>query len=387
MAVPSPRGSSVHVVELAKSLTELGHEVHVVCRRVHRADPATEVVDGITLHRVFRWIIRPESKSSFTAGPTRIPNSRPLNSFYYLYLLTIFRFYVAIVVSRLVFKFDLNMIFERETSFGAGGLASLFTRRPMVLEIIGPRYSRLSAWRSGHILYYTDTMLRSWVDRRKCVPVPAGVNLSLFCADGKRGIAVRNSLKLGEEDFVVGYIGTFQTWHGMDDLLNAMISLKSSHSSLRALLVGPGFEEVLKKAKELGISEICRFTGAVDYNAVPDFINACDIMVAPYKPEADPLRKRFGIGWPLKILEYMACGKPVISTMVSPIDQIISDKRYGTLIEPGNVQEFANAIEQLILNPTMRQEMGKLGSELVRSKYSWGAVAELVSKYVDSPSG
>src|SRR5271157_2547026 len=154
-------------MELAKGLHELGHEVHVVCRRVKRTDPASEVLDGITLHRVYRWIVKPESRSSFTTDTSRTRKSGRLDSFYYVYLLTIFKLYVAIFVSRIVTKNKLTMILERETSFGAGGLASILTGKAMVLEVIGPRYSRLSASRSVHILYYTDSMLKSWVNRKK----------------------------------------------------------------------------------------------------------------------------------------------------------------------------------------------------------------------------
>lgn len=382
VAIPSPRGSSVHVLELSKGFRDLGHEVHVVCRRTRRSDPPTEIVAGITLHRVFRWIARPESLTDLRVGTKKGSASDSMNFFYYIYLLTFFRLYVAIVVSRLVWVHQIDTILERETSFGAGALASLITRIPLILEIVGPRYSRLSSSRSSFIFYYTDSMLRNWTDRKKCIRVPAGVNVSIFYPDIERGNKVRESLRLHETDVIVGYVGTFQSWHGIDNLLESVTLLKSKYASLRILLVGSKFEKEKDRAKELGISEICTFSGGVEYERVPDYINACDIMVAPYNPGADPLRKKYGIGFPLKILEYMACKKPVISTRVRPIDMLISDESLGLLIDPGNSKQLADGIEALAADIVLRKKMGESGFDLVRGKYSWRSVACFMSGYL-----
>lgn len=368
-------------MELAKSLTELGYNVHVISRRVKKEDPKVEIVQGFTVHRVYRKILTQESGSRVFVGSNEPKQLGMKGSMYYLYLVTLFRVYVALVGLRVISKYKLNLIIERETSFGAGALTSILARKSMILEIIGPRYSRISSWRSKTIFYYTESMLRNWTDKRKCVAVPAGVNLSLFHFDEKAGKSRRESLGFEVEDFVIGYVGTFQDWHGIQDLLNALSHLSHKFPKLKALLVGPDYQRFQRLSNSLGLSKICNFAGAVRYNEVPLYINACDLMVALYNPNANPLRKKYGIGSPLKVLEYLACRKPVITTRVEPIIQLVTNNFNAILIEPGNSSELTEAIERLMRDPEQRSEMSVNGEDLVRSKYSWNSVASLMATY------
>ena len=367
-------------MELAENLVSLGCEIHVISRRVRKEDARVEKINGITVHRVYRWIVKPETRFSFTTSSEDIQQSRLISRLYYLYLLTIFRVYVSFICSRIISREKLNLIVERETSFGAGALASLFTGIPLILEIVGPRYSRLSAWRSTRIFYYTESMLRGWVDRGKCVSVPAGVNLTLFRKDEQLGKICRERLGMNSSVFVIGYVGTFQDWHGIQDLVTALVALKKIHS-VKALLVGPGYERYEEISKSKGLENVCLFTGPVDYREVPGYINACDLMVALYNPNANALRKKYGIGSPIKVLEYMACGKPVISTRVKPIDQVVHENKDGILVEPGNPSEVEKCIRDLLSNPAKQLELGENGKQLVASKYSWNSVALAMLSY------
>jgi glycosyltransferase involved in cell wall biosynthesis len=375
--IPSPRGSAVHVTELAKSLVVLGHEVHVICRRARQDEAKEEEYDGFTIHRIRRSILKPggQGSSGLGAGGTKPLRDR----IYYFYLRTIFSLFASIVAVWLMRKYKLDTILERETSFGAGAIASLFTGKPMILEIVGPRYSRLSVWRSERILFYTDSMLRKWVDRTKCVRVAAGVNLEVFRRDDEQRKKIREKLGFESREFILGYVGTFQDWHGIETLLLAVASLRLRVKNLRVLLVGPIRSEFENQSKKLLLSDVCTFVGSVDYSNVPAYINACDVMLALYEPSKDPLRQKYGIGWPLKILEYMACAKPVISTRIDPINRIIYDESLGVLIEPGSVSELERAVETLYSNRKMSQALSENGNSLVRAKYSWSSVAEIVS--------
>jgi glycosyltransferase involved in cell wall biosynthesis len=377
VAIPAPRGSSVHVMEIAESLAELGLKVHVISRRVRKEHSKFQKLNNVIVHRIYRWIVKPEGASTFAGGLQDFQAKKQLSKLYYFYLLTIFRVYASLVATILITKYKIDFILERETSFGAGAIASLLTRRPLCLEIIGPRYSRLSAWRSKKIFYYTQTMLKEWIDLRKCVTVRAGVNLKLFYPSKVLRERYREKLSLNHEQTVFGYVGTFQPWHGIENLLDAIKLLHKDFPNLRVVLVGPNYEKYEKKADEKGIREFCKFTGAVSYEEVPAFINACDVMVALYDPNSDPLRRKYGIGSPIKILEYMACAKPVISTDIEPIDEIISNPSLGILVKPGNTSEVEGAMRHILTSDhTELFEMATNGETLVRSNFSWGAVAK-----------
>jgi glycosyltransferase involved in cell wall biosynthesis len=288
------------------------------------------------------------------------------------------------VVGRLVKGNRIDVIVERETSFGAGGLASLFTGKPLILEIIGPRFSGLSARRSSKILYYTESMLKGKVERTKCVAVSAAVNLDLFRNDTSLGINMRRKLGVPDNGKVVGYVGTFQDWHGVDILLLAMKLIQDQGKPVIAVLVGPNSEEYVDRARRLSVFEACRFVGSVNYGDVPAYINACDVMVAPYNPNANPLRRAYGIGSPLKLFEYMACGKPLISTAVDPIRQIPSVSDAGILVEPGNPDDLAESIIELTEDEVTCHRMGLQGRRLAESRFSWGPLAEHISSLIQA---
>jgi glycosyltransferase involved in cell wall biosynthesis len=382
--IPYPSGASVHVTELAGNLVAAGHQVHVVARRVKRSDRPIEVLGGVTLHRVYRLILFGQRSWSRAGGAKDSERTGVVGRLYHGYLTTVFALYVSLFVSRVVKSNRIDIILERETSFGAGGLASLFTGRPLILEVIGPRFSGLSARRSSSILYYTESMLNDRIERSKCVLVSAGVNLDLFRSDKAAGEATRMKLGIKNSDKVIGYVGTFQDWHGVDVLLSAAKYIQERGKGVKLILVGPYSRDYVESAKRLGVFEACRFVGSINYSEVPAYINACDLMAAPYNPNANPLRRTYGIGSPLKLFEYMACEKPIISTKVDPIQQIPSVSETGVLVEPGEPEELAERIIELISDSEMAKRMGSQGRMLVEKWFSWKPLAEHISALIQA---
>jgi glycosyltransferase involved in cell wall biosynthesis len=369
-----PGGASVHVIEVASNLEKIGHKVHVISRRV----TGKKIKAKFSIIPVNRFIVFGEKFDGNTSG------HRETNSFlkllYRFYLKTFFSIYVSLVVSSVIKKSKASIIIERETSFGAGALASILTSRPLYLEIVGPDYSRISASRSKAIFYYNEKMLREWVDRRKCIKVTAGVDRNIFYPDETIRKRKREEISVKEKEILVGYVGTFQKWHGVDTLISSFSWLRKQSTNIKCILVGPNYQEYRKISEGLGLKDILLFTGQVEYKDIPSYINACDIMVAPYNPNVDPLRKKFGIGWPIKILEYMACRKPVISTSVYPVTEIIEDKVSGRLVPPGNAIELSHAIAELAVDKELSSRIASTGYEKVASRYSWEKVAMNMSE-------
>jgi glycosyltransferase involved in cell wall biosynthesis len=357
--------------------------VHVVSRRVRRSDSEEERSDRFMNHRVYRLIFAPQRNWKGAGGSDDVAQKGLLGRLYFTYLVTIYALFVSMYASLLVKRHRIDVIVERETSFGAGALTSLFTGRPLILEVVGPRYSRMSAQRSKWVLYYTESMLRDWVASEKRVAVTAGVNLSLFHPDEEERQGVRRRLGFGEGDVVAGYVGTFQKWHGIDTLISAVKIAREEVSSVRALLIGPATPSTLEQAASLGLGNYCTFVGVVEYSGVPGYIDACDVMIAPYNPSVSALRRSYGIGWPIKVLEYMACGKPVIASRVDPVDKVIAEPELGVLVAPGDSSQLARAIAELARDKDRASKIGRQGQEMVERQYSWARVAEHVSSLVE----
>lgn len=366
-----PSGASVHVREVASSLRRLGYEVHIISRKV-----GPKGVSGRDLTAVNRFIILGEGYRKETPGQRK--NSTLSRKLYRFYLKSLYALYVSAVAANVIRRNRISAIIERETAFGAGAITSILTGRKLVLEIVGPEYSRLSVLRSNVILYYNEKMLRDWVDRKKCVRITAGANTDVFYPDNKKRKIKRDELSIRESEKVVGYVGTFQSWHGIDTLIRAFSSQRIGN--VRCLLVGPNSEKYAELAEKVGVREYFIFTGPVDYVSAADYINACDIMVAPYNPKVDPERSKYGIGWPIKILEYMACMKPVISTSVFPVTEIIKDGVNGKLVPPGDERSLLSAILDLTSNEKLAESFASAGYELVKREYSWARVAKKIEE-------
>ena len=109
-------------------------------------------------------------------------------------------------------------------------------------------------------------------------------------------------------------------------------------------MVGPYYKETEEKVSAAGIADSFIFTGPIQYEQVPKYMNAGDVLVAPYNPEriesTEQVRKH-GLGSPLKVFEYMAVGKPMITTDVKPISDPIEDGVTGYLVPPGTQTPWA----------------------------------------------
>jgi glycosyltransferase involved in cell wall biosynthesis len=206
--------------------------------------------------------------------------------------------------------------------------------------------------------------------------VEAAVNLELFRPEPENGKEIREKLDLNGYH-VVGYIGAFLTWHGVDDLLHAARLVIESLGNTKFLLVGPATKGITDAIRKEGLEESVILTGPIAYRKVPNYINACDVLVAPYNTRGSE-RGEVGIGSPLKVLEYMACGKPAVGSDLPQVARIIEDGSTGLLFPPGDEKELAFAITRLLTDAGLREKVSTNGYELVRSKYSWEALARKI---------
>jgi glycosyltransferase involved in cell wall biosynthesis len=382
VAVPYFRGSSTHVYELARNLVKLGHEVHVVARRVNASQPKVENLDGMVVHRYQRGVLFSPKRSSFSdtqaRGSYRGDTSPLIWKSYEAYLRTVFPLYIAVEVTRLVREYSIDLIFERETSFGAGAMASALTGRPFILEVIGNRVTGLQLSRSEKIIAYSKGMFEGTAEASKVVIVTGAVDTDEFRPDPAAGEEVRKQYPIGDSP-VVGYVGTFQEWHGMSELIAAAQNLLHARGDIKFLMAGPYYKETQERVAAAGISDSFVFTGPVQYREVPKFMNASDVLVAPYNPErieSNEQVRKHGLGSPLKVFEYMSVGKPVVTTDVKPISDPIENGVTGYLVPPGDSDALATAVLGLLQDGVKAKRMGLAARQSVISNYSWSIVAQ-----------
>jgi glycosyltransferase involved in cell wall biosynthesis len=213
----------------------------------------------------------------------------------------------------------------------------------------------------------------------KIIVIENGANTDLFKPIDQK--EARKELKFNQDANYVCFVGNLAPWQGVEYLIQSTPLILKEMPNIRFLIVGDGQmkEELINLAAKTGVSDKFIFTGAVPYEEVPKYINASDVCVAPFVRARN---ERIGLS-PLKIYEYLSCGKPVVSSRI-PNLEFIELNNAGILVEPENPEELAKAIIKLLKEEKLREEMGRNGREYVVKYHSWESVAKKVAEVCES---
>jgi len=219
------------------------------------------------------------------------------------------------------------------------------------------------------------------IPENKVVVIENGANHHLFQPIDQE--KARSKLKLDKKSKYVVFAGGFAPWHGLEFLIHAAKLVENEFSNAKFLIVGDGTEreKIMKLVEELNLKDKFIFTGRVPYEEVPWYINAGDICVAPFIRERN---EEIGLS-PLKIYEYSACEKPVVSSRI-PNLEFIEEQEAGILVEPDNSQKLALALIKLLKDDKLRNKMGKNGRKYIIENNSWDVVKEKIEKIFDDVS-
>jgi len=226
-------------------------------------------------------------------------------------------------------------------------------------------------------------LLSYGVNGEKIDIIENGVNPAIFKPlDNENAIKeLKKELGIGENDKVVMFEGYFYPWQGVEYLIKASRLVLKEKPNTKFLIVGEGemMHSWKKLASDLEVDNNFIFTGAVPYKDVRKYINVSDICVAPFIKERN---LRIGLS-PLKIYEYGACGKPIVSSRI-PNLEFIEQNKAGLLVEPEKPEKLAKAIIKLLKDERLRRELGENGRKYVTKNHSWEAVARKVAEVCKS---
>jgi len=215
-------------------------------------------------------------------------------------------------------------------------------------------------------------LLGRGIPEKKIFVVPNAVDLKRF-----KPLAPDEKLKkkLGLEGvLVVGFIGSFYRFEGLDLLIRAVSRL----DKVKALLVGSGekYEELKKMVKDLGLESKILMPGRVPHHEVSRYYSIMDVMVYPRRRE-----RITELVTPLKPLEAMAHGKIVIGSDVGGIKEIIGEgeEAGGLLFKAEEVEDLTVKLAQILHNPSYQNELRNKAMNRAR-KRDWSIV---IKRYVE----
>ena len=390
MGAPAARAD-----ELSRHWVRMGHDVTVLTgfpnhptgvvpsewrsrfRRVHH----TEIVDGVTVARTWLWPLpnrkaheRIRSYASFCISsalrgltlstPDVVIGTSPQ-------LLVALSAWWLARWKRVPFVFEVRDLWpESLAAVGAGGEGTLLHRT--LGAIAGFLYRR-----AHRIVVVTpafkDHLIRHWnVPAEKISIVENGVETDLFRPASAAAIQkefAREEVQAEvqtDDRFVVCYIGTMGMAHGLETLIAAAEELQTSLPNCLFLLIGEGAEKhrIMELATARGLANI-RFLDQQPRQRVPALVSTADACLVMLKKT-----DLFKTVIPTKMLEYMACERPVIVAVDGQARQIVEEARAGLFVPPEESHALAETVRALALNPEQRRRMGINGRQYILAKLS-----------------
>jgi glycosyltransferase involved in cell wall biosynthesis len=283
----------------------------------------------------------------------------------------------------------------------AGVIAARLRRRPLLLdcddyEAMSTRFT--GDWQQGVVRWFEDTLprladgvtanTRFWTERLqntlkissdRVVYIPNGVEEERFGdPDVARGQKLRRELGLVNKKVVV-YVGILSlAGHPLDLLLESFTHVAEALPQAHLVLVGGGEDGVMLRQRvvEMGLAHRVTFTGVVPPEEVTAYYLLGDCSVDPVRDDVHARAR-----CPLKVLESMACGVPVVTGEVGDRYEILRAGKAGLLVQPGNKAALAAGIQSLLSDPVRRMHIGQ-EARLQAQRYRWDLLTqELLSFY------
>ncbi len=224
---------------------------------------------------------------------------------------------------------------------------------------------------ADHVTVICDGLKQDLISRgissEKITLIPNAIHPQNFKFDQKADESLLEKLNLTEKT-ILGFIGSFYAYEGLDLVLNALAEIKNKIPNIHLLLVGGGPQEdnLKQQVKNLNLENIVTFTGRVPHNEVQSYYNLVDILVyARHKMRLTDLVT------PLKPLEAMAQGKMFIASDVGGHKELIEDGVNGTLFKAEDKGDLIAAIEKLINNKDGWQLIKDNGRKYVEDVRCW----------------
>lgn len=207
------------------------------------------------------------------------------------------------------------------------------------------------------------------VARERIVVTTNGIDMQRFErveADERADDAPRSRLGLADS-FVVGWLGSFRSFHALDLLFEAATAAQRDVEGLALLLVGdgPDRQRLEQEARRRGVRAV--FTGTVANDDVPAYLRAMDVATI-----VDSGEHAFHYS-PVKLREYMAAGRAIIAPRVGEIPRGIADEEEALLISPGSAEELAGALRRLAADAALRDRLGQAAQRRIATDGSWAA--------------
>jgi glycosyltransferase involved in cell wall biosynthesis len=303
-------------------------------------------------------------------------------------------------LSRVIRSFRPDVIYERYSLNSFCGIwASRRYRIPLLLEVNAPLYyeqmrlGRLSFKRlakfserwicsnSAKTIVVSkvmkDVLMQEGIPASNMIVMHNGINEKSF-NPSISGVSVRRKYGIADGKIVLGFVGWFRKWHGLEMLLQVVHEADLKNAGVHVLLVGdgPAYGDLHQYAKNNDLLDIVTFSGAVNREDIPSYIAAMDIAIQPSAPE---------YACPMKIIEYLGMAKCILAPDQKNITEILDDETTGFLFRTGDKESMRATLLKALADSQKRKLMGQRAHQLIGEReLLWQSNARRVLSLLNS---
>ncbi len=177
------------------------------------------------------------------------------------------------------------------------------------------------------------------------------------------------------------YVSSFRAWHAAEDLIEAAKACRARGVAVQVRLLGEGprWRAARRAGATLTEEGSVQFLGTVPHGEVPDHLEAADVGLAPFSPQAF---SALALGWfwsPIKIFEYLAAGLPVVTADLPELRALLPDV-VASFYPAGQPEALADRLADLASNRAVLRRKGRAARNLAERRYTWDAQARIVEQ-------
>ncbi len=355
---PFTGGVENYVYYTSRELVELGHDIKVICAN-EPPSKNEEVVDGIKIKRL-NYVTK-IANTNITAGlPLALAGED--YDIIHTHIPTPWSADWSLIDSIIKRKPLVLSYYNDITGRGAAGsIANLYNSTVLKLLlkkadkiiIIQENYSHSSSHLSG----YED----------KIVVIPCGADVERFTPSKVH--RHENTI------FFLSLLDEFHRYKGLEYLLKALKIVKKVIPNFKLMVGGKGvlMEHYRERASSLGLAENVEFHGFIPDDKLTEYYSSANVFVLP---SISSIQEGFGI----VALEALSCKTPVITTEIVGVSSDLKKENAGIIIPPRDPDALAAAVIKILGSSDMQRKMGENGRRLVKAKYTWKSIAEMMEK-------
>ena len=383
----------VHISGVVKGLRQLGHKVDILS--LPGAEPETETEAKKTTGKGQQTTVANKTKVSKFSILSDFTKHVPEVVFELLELA--FNLIAVVRLRKTVKEKQITLIYERYSLFM---FASVWWAKrhqlPIVLEIndscqvhrVRPlTFKKLAAnierwiFKNATGLVFISSRFKqvaeqAYGDIAPNVISPNAADLDKFIINKDAGDKLRKALGI-EDKLVLGYVGAFVHWHGIDWFVDLISERLKEFPNLVLLLVGDGvaFKAIQDRIKQAGVTAQVLMPGNVEHSKVSSYLSAMDFGILPDSND---------YGSPMKLFEFMAMGKGMVAPNFTPIAEVVQDNETSWLFPAGDKHACIDKVLAIAGNKNAHQAVGLKARAYIERERQWKHNAEQLLSLVTS---